>query len=137
MDIVIFLALLSAVIIPALMVIMPIYNVWASKKRGEAELAEANYAEQVAIAQAKARKSAATLNKESEIIEAQAVEISIKTIGSMLQKNPSYNVWQWIKMMDKDNNKSVIYVPTESNLPILEAMRLKQDNKPEEDESNK
>lgn len=103
----------------------PIWNVWSSKKRGEAELEEANFAEQVAIANANARFGAAEKNKEAELIEAQAVSKSIEIIGDSLEKNPSYNVWQWIKMMEKDNNKSTVYVPTEANLPILEAMRMK------------
>ena len=105
----------------------PIWQVWASKKKGEAELEEANFAEQVKVAQARARKGAAEMNKEAEIIEAQAVSISINTIGEALQKNDSYLRWQWIKMMDKTSN-ATIYVPTETNLPILEATRLQKDS---------
>src|SRR3990167_6908659 len=101
----------------------PIWQVWASKKKGEAELEEANFAEQVKVAQARATKGAAEMNKEAEIIEAQAVSISINTIGEALQKNDSYLRWQWIKMMDKTSN-ATIYVPTETNLTILEATRL-------------
>ena len=100
----------------------PIWNVWASKKSGEAQLAEANFREQIAIAEATARKNSATLNKEAEITDAEAVAISVNTIGEALQKNDSYLRWQWIKMMDKTSN-STIYVPTEANLPILEATR--------------
>lgn len=112
------------IIIGLIMWIYPIYNVWASRKNGEAELAEAENAEKVAIMKANARLSSAKANKEAEIIEAEAVSMSIKEIGEALEKNPSYNRWQWIKMMDRDNNKSVIYVPTETNIPILEATRI-------------
>lgn len=111
-------------IIGGLFWFFPVYEVWASKKRGEAALEEANYREQIAIAEARARKSAATLNKEAEIIDAEAVSISVGTIGEALQKNDSYLRWQWIKMMDNTDN-STIYVPTEANLPILEANRIK------------
>lgn len=114
------LALLGLVV--ASMIVFPIYNVWASRKSGDAELAEANSAEQVAIAKARARLNAAEMNKEAEIVEAQAVSISINTIGKALQENDSYLRWQWIKMMDKTKN-ATIYVPTEANLPILEAGR--------------
>jgi len=103
----------------------PVYGVWVSKKSGEAELEEANYKEQIAVAEARARKGAANLNKEAEIIDAEAVSISINTIGKSLQKNDSYLRWQWIKMMDKTEN-STIYVPTEANLPILEAVRMQK-----------
>jgi len=98
----------------------PIWAVWAGKKKGEAELSEANFAEQVAIAKARARLSAAEMNKQAEVVEAEAVAVSINTIGDALQKNDSYLRWQWIKMMDQNSN-STIYVPTEAGLPILEA----------------
>lgn len=114
------------IVIGVLMWILPIYGVWTSRKSGEAELAEAENAEKVAIMKANARLSSAKANKEAEIIEAEAVSMSIKEIGEALEKNPSYNRWQWIKMMDRDNNKSVIYVPTETNIPILEATRIER-----------
>lgn len=102
--------------------IHPVWNVWASQKSGEADLQEANYREQIAIAEAKARLSAAELNKKAEIIDAEAVAISVETIGKALHSNDGYLRWQWIKMMDKTDN-ATIYVPTETNLPILEATR--------------
>lgn len=101
----------------------PFWKVWASRKSGLAELAEAENAEKVAIAEANARIGAAEANKKAEIIEAEAIAESIKTIGTSLEQNPSYNRFQWIKMMERSRN-ATIYVPTESNLPILESMRL-------------
>ena len=98
----------------------PVYGVWKARKYGEAQLAQAQFGEQVAIAEANARLKAATMNKEAEIIEAEAVAKSIETIGEALSQNEGYLRWQWIKMMD-DTEHSVIYVPTEANLPILES----------------
>jgi regulator of protease activity HflC (stomatin/prohibitin superfamily) len=99
---------------------LPKYSVYASRKRGEAELAEANFAEQVAIAQATARKNSAKLNKEAEIIDAEAVAESIAKIGDALKNNAGYLQWQWIKNI-ADTDNEVIYVPTEANIPIMEA----------------
>ena len=104
---------------------IPVYNVWASKKSGEARLAEANFAEQVAIAEANARLKSATMNSEAEEIEATAVGNSVKIIGDALRENEGYLRWQWIKMMCSTENE-VIYVPTEASLPILEATRNQQ-----------
>lgn len=129
-------SLVSVFIIIALiaicMWIFPVYSVWAAKKRGQAALAEANYAEQVAIAEATARLNSAEMNKQAEIVEAEAVSESIGKIGSALQDNEGYLRWQWIKSL-ADTENEIIYVPTEANLPILEASR-KQGNKiqPEE-----
>lgn len=120
------LGIITAVIIASViiiyMIVLPIYNVWVSKKQGEAELAEANFAEQVVIAKATARLNAAEMNKKAEVIEAEAVANSIQTIGDVLSTNEGYLRWQWIKMMGETDNET-IYVPTEANLPILEAGR--------------
>lgn len=105
--------------------VFPMYSVWASKKRGQAELAEANFAEQVAIAEATARLKSAEMNREAEEIEAKAVANSIDIIGNSLETNQSYLRWQWIKSIS-DTEDQIIYVPTEANLPILEANRNKQ-----------
>jgi len=88
----------------------------------QAELAEANFAEQVAIAEATARYKSAELNRKSEVVEATAVSDSIDKIGSALQDNEGYLRWQWIKTLSETKNE-IIYVPTEANLPILEASR--------------
>ena len=115
--------------------VFPKYGVWKSEKDGMAKLKEANYEEQIAIAKANARLKAAEANKQAEIIEASAVSESIKIIGRSLQTNSSYLRWQWIKKLDETPNK-IIYVPTETNLPILEAQRLAERlTKPEQEEN--
>lgn len=112
----------------------PVWNVWSSRKSGQAQLAEAEYREQVAIAEARARLNSAEMNKQAEVIEAEAVAKSIETIGDALKRNEGYLRWQWIKMMDR-NNSSTIYVPTEANLPILEAGKRNWKPSKEEDEA--
>ena len=118
--------IIVAIVVVWFLVGYPFWKVWASRKDGQASLAEAENAEKVAIAQANARIGAAEANKKAEIIEAEAISESIKTIGKSLEENPSYNRFQWIKMMEKGNNATV-YVPTEANLPILEAGKRKTD----------
>jgi regulator of protease activity HflC (stomatin/prohibitin superfamily) len=98
----------------------PIYNVWAARKQGQADLAEAQFEQQIQVAEAQARYNAAELNKKAAIIEAEAVAAQIKTIGEGLQRHDLYLKWQWIQMME-DRDGATIYVPTEANLPILEA----------------
>lgn len=94
----------------------------AAQKEGEASLARAQNEQRVQVAQAEGRLKAATLNKDAEIIDAEAVSRSVEIIGRALHDNSGYLQWQWIHMM-KDNKNSVIYVPTEASLPILEAGR--------------
>lgn len=105
----------------------PRYRVWSHRKRGEADLAEANFEQQIQIARAKARLEAAEMNKKASIIEAEAVALSVERIGKSLEHNHGYLKWQWIKMMEETDN-ATIYVPTETNLPILEAGKRKTPN---------
>lgn len=100
---------------------LPTYRVWASQKSGEADLAQAHKEQQVQVAKAQGRLDAATLNKQAAIVEAEAVAAQIEKIGENLTKHDLYLKWQWIKMMEDRPESSVIYVPTEANLPILEA----------------
>src|SRR5690348_12243300 len=65
----------------------PAWNVWASRKSGEADLAQAQYEQQIQIAQAQGRYNAAELNKKAAIVEAEAVSAQIKEIGEGLQKH--------------------------------------------------
>lgn len=105
----------------------PYWRVWASHQQGLADLAMARNEQQIQIARAQARKDAATLNKEAAIIEAEAVAAQIKEIGEGLKQHDLYLRWQWIKMMEERDGDETIYVPTEANLPLLEASRfLKQ-----------
>jgi hypothetical protein len=100
----------------------PIWNVWASHKSGQADLQQARNEQQIQIAQAQSRLDAAELNKKAAIIEAEAVSAQVKEIGTQLTEHSLFLRWQWIKMME-DRDGETIYVPTEANLPILEATR--------------
>lgn len=101
--------------------IYPRWSVWASQKSGEADLSKAHKDQQVQVAKAQGRLDAAKLNKEAAVIEAEAVSAQIEKIGKQLTEHGLYLKWQWIKMMEERPDSSVIYVPTEANLPILEA----------------
>lgn len=103
--------------------VMPVYRVWSAHKHGEADLARAQNEQQIQVAEARGRVAAAELNKQAAIVEAEAVAEQIKRIGEKLTTHDLYLRWQWIKMME-ERDGSTIYVPTEANLPILEATRL-------------
>lgn len=100
---------------------MPMWRVWAQRKQGEADLQQAHKEQQIQVSKAQGRLDAATINKQAAIIEAEAVSAQIEKIGQTLTKHDLYLKWQWIKMMEERPESSVIYVPTEANLPIMEA----------------
>jgi predicted aminopeptidase len=98
----------------------PKYKVYQQRKEGEAMLAHAQSSREVAVAEAKAKMEAATMLAQADTIRAHGIARSNQIIGQSL--TAAYLHWFWIDNIDKSNN--VIYVPTESNLPIMEAGRL-------------
>jgi len=101
----------------------PRYSVYSAQKSGEAELAQAQYSKEVAVAQAKAKMESATYEANADTVRAHGIARSNQIIGSSLKDNPDYLKWLWIDEINKQQN--IIYVPTEANIPILEANRLK------------
>lgn len=101
----------------------PHYQVWKARKEGEADLAQAHGEQAIQIAKAQNRLAAAEANKKAAIVEAEAVQEQIKIIGENVKNHPLYLTWQWIEMM-RDRKGATIYVPTEANLPILEARSI-------------
>ena len=103
----------------------PMYNVWRKELRGKAVLKEAEWSRQIAIEEAKARKESATLDAEAEVERAKGVAEANTIIGDSLKDNEAYLRYLWIHGL-QDGSSEVIYVPTEANLPILEATRAVQ-----------
>lgn len=104
---------------------LPVWRVWAQQKQGEADLQQAHKEQQIQVSKAQGRLDAANINKQAAIIEAEAVAAQIERIGQTLTEHDLYLRWQWIKMMEERPASSVIYVPTEANLPIMEAGKRK------------
>ena len=103
----------------------PMYNVWRKELRGKADLKEAEWSRQIAIEEAKARKESAVLDAEAEVERAKGVAEANQIIGDSLKDNEAYLRYLWIQGL-QDGSSEVIYVPTETNLPILEATRAVQ-----------
>lgn len=113
-------------VIWALMALGKVYGVWAAHKVGQADLAQAHNEQQIQVSRAQGRLDAAQLNKQAEIIDAEAVAKSIEIIGKTLHENTGYLQWKWIHMMEQRDSGDTIYVPTEASLPILEAGNRKK-----------
>lgn len=122
-------ACMSLVIIGALpvggMVGCPAYNVYYSHKAGEAEFARAEANRQILVQTAQAEQEAATHKAQAEIERAKGVAEANKIIGDSLRDNESYLRYLWVTNL---GHGDTIYVPTEANLPILEAGRLLTDS---------
>jgi regulator of protease activity HflC (stomatin/prohibitin superfamily) len=101
----------------------PRYNVWQQGLQGEAKLREAESSRQILVEEAKAKKESAKMLAEAEVERAKGVAQANQIIGKSLQGNESYLRYLWIQGLDS-SNPTVVYVPTEASLPVLEAGRL-------------
>ena len=107
------------------MIGLPIYGVWTKEMSGKADLAEAEWSKQIAIEEAKAEMESADWKAQAEVIRAQGVADANMIIGESLKGNDAYLRYLWIQGL-QDGSSEVIYIPTEGNLPILEATRRMQ-----------
>lgn len=101
----------------------PKYRVYQQTMEGTAELRRAESNRQIKMLEATAAKNSATDLASADTIRAHGIARSNQIIGTSLKGNPEYLHWLWIDNIEK-NPQAVIYVPTEANLPILEAGRI-------------
>ena len=102
----------------------PKYKVYQQEMAGKAVLAEAESSRQVAILEARAKKESAIALAQAEIERAKGVAAANKIIGDSLHNNEDYLRYLFVNGLEHTRNQ-VIYVPTEAQLPILEAGRLR------------
>lgn len=100
----------------------PKYRVYSARKEGEAILAHAQSSREVAVAEAKAKMESSELLAQADTFRAHGVARSNEIIGHSLKDNEAYLKWLWIDNIEK-NPQAVIYIPTEANIPIMEAGR--------------
>lgn len=100
-----------------LMVGLPLYGVWQQGLSGKANLAKAQQTRKIMIEQAKAERESATIRAEA-----------ISTIGQAAKDFPEYRLQEFLgafaEALKEGNIDQIIYVPTEANIPIMEAVRL-------------
>ena len=102
------------------MVGLPHYNVWQREMSGKAQLAEAEWNRQIMLKEAEMNLEAEKLNALAEIERAKGMAEAITIEGGNL--TPEYIQYLWVRQ-NIFNDKTVIYIPTEANLPVLEALR--------------
>lgn len=96
----------------------PQYNVYSSRKDGEAKLAHADYEREVQVRDAKGKFEAATLLANAEVERAKGVAKANEVIGDSLKNNEAYLRWLYIEGL-REKQGEVIYVPTEAGMPLI------------------
>lgn len=98
---------------------------WWAEMNGKAEYAQAEQNRRIKILEADAAMESAKLLAQAEVERAKGVSQANVIIGDSLKGNDAYLRYLWILGM-QTNQMQVVYVPTEANLPILEADRFGQ-----------
>ncbi len=105
----------------------PVYKVWEQEKVGQAELARAESNRKIAVLEASAKQQAAVMLAQAEVERAKGVAAANQIIGEGLKGHEEYLRYLWLMGLEhvasSPNGSTVVYVPTEANLPILEASR--------------
>lgn len=107
----------------------PRYKVYQQNLEGKAELAKATQNRQIRVQESMAKYEAAVYEKQADSTRAVGIHISNTIIGQSLKDNEAYLKWLWITDVAGANiDKTIVYIPTETNIPILEANRLNKQN---------
>lgn len=97
-----------------LLTAVPLYKVYTQGTVGQAALARAQQERQILVEQARAERDAAKLRAEA-----------IKIVGEVAKQYPEYRKQEFMgafaEALKEGNVNQIIYVPTEANIPILEA----------------
>jgi len=101
---------------------IPWYHVWSQEMEGKAEFAKAEQNRKIKIEEAKANLEAEKLDAQAEIERAKGAAEAIRIENGSI--TPTYIQYLWVRQQSDLSDKTVIYVPTETNLPILESTRM-------------
>ena len=100
----------------------PKWRVWQQGLEGQAEFKRAEQNRLILIEEASANLAAQKLNSQAEVERALGMAEAIEIEDGQLTEQ--YIHYLWVRNIDKmDGDK--IYIPTEANLPILEAKNEK------------
>lgn len=111
----------SILLIVGMMIGLPNYNVWSQEMNGRAELSRSEYSKKVKVEEAKANLESQKYNAQAEVERAKGAAQAIEIEAGKLTEN--YIRYLWVQQQSDLNDKTVIYIPTESGLPITEASR--------------
>ena len=112
------------VVVISMAFVRPWYNVWSQEMEGKAEFAKAEQNRKIKIEEARANLEAEKLNAQAEIERAKGAAEAIKIENGSI--TPTYIQYLWVRQQSDLSNKTVIYIPTETNLPLLESTRMNQ-----------
>ncbi len=104
----------------------PKYNVWTKTLKGQAALKEAEWNRQIEVEEAQAKAASAEYLKQAELTRAEGAADAIAVLAGQLEGQDEYLLYLWIQGLH-DGSSEIIYIPTEANMPVMEASRFQID----------
>jgi len=105
----------------------PAYNVYRQEQAGRAALAEAQSSRQIAVLEARAKLESAKMLADAEVLRAEGAARANHILQNSLGGPDGYLRYLQVQAIDA-KEASLIYVPTEGGLPLLESRRLSRGN---------
>jgi regulator of protease activity HflC (stomatin/prohibitin superfamily) len=104
----------------------PLVGPWSEERKGLAEFRRAEQNRQIRIQEAKAKNEAAEFLAQAEITKAKGVAEANNIMAESLGGPEGYLRWKYIEMLEEtgQENNTIVYIPTEAAMPILEAGRI-------------
>jgi hypothetical protein len=99
----------------------PQYNAWRAGVAGSGEFIKAEQNRRIKVLEAQAMLDSAKLYRQAEVERARGVKEANDIIADGLKGHDEYLRYLWIEKVAGGAQREVIYVPTETGLPILEA----------------
>lgn len=104
-----------------------IFGPWMSERQGMAEFNRAEQNRKIRVQEAISKNEAAEYLAQAEIIKAKGVSEANDIMSASLGGPEGYLRWKYIEMLEETGQSSntIVYIPTEGGMPILEAGRVK------------
>lgn len=116
----------AVIVIAAVMIGLPTYNVYSKTMQGKAAYEEAVQNRRIRVLEARALLDSAELTAQAEVARARGTNEANRIMAESLGGPDNYLRWSYINMLQETAGKpgrEVIYIPTEATMPILEASR--------------
>lgn len=111
----------------------PRYNVYVQELDGQATLAKAESTRRTKVLEAQAYLDSAKLKAQAEVTLAEGTAKANEILANKLGGPENYLRYLYIRMLDDKEHgtqREIIYVPTETGIPIMESGRAALNPKP-------
>ena len=112
------------VVIAGVLLGLPSYNVYRKQMAGKAAYEQAVQDRRIRVLEAQAALDSAELTARAEVARARGTDEANRIMAQSLGGPENYLRWAYIDMLKEtadQQDRQIIYIPTEAGMPILEA----------------